>query len=113
MRTYEAANNAHDFARLEPLIALDATYWFTDGSYEGIIQIREAIEETFVRIQNETYEISELAWPIIEETVAVCMYRFAWRGVVNGAEKSGTGRGTNVLKKSDGVWRVAHEHLSA
>lgn len=112
MRTYEEANNSHDFAKLEPLIAADAAYWFTDGSYEGIAQIRKAIEETFARIQNEAYEISELVWPIAEEDVAVCTYHFAWHGVVNGEAKSGAGRGTNVLKRSDGVWRVVHEHLS-
>ncbi len=112
MRTYEAANNSHDFAQLEPLIAPDATYWFTDGSYEGITEIRAAVEATFARIQNETYTISELVWPVIGNNVAVCTYHFAWRGMVKGKEKSGAGRGTNVLQKSNGGWQVAHEHLS-
>jgi len=112
MRTYEAANNSHDFAKLEPLIASDATYWFTDGSYKGIAQIRKAIEETFARIQDEAYEISDLAWSVVEANVAVCTYRFVWHGIVNGEAKSGVGRGTNVLRKTDGTWRVVHEHLS-
>ena len=112
MKAYEAANNSHDFSQLEPLIAPDATYWFTDGSYEGVAEIRAAIEGTFARNQNETYIISELAWPVVGDDVAVCTYRFAWRGIVEGEEKSGAGRGTNVLKKSNDNWRVVHEHLS-
>lgn len=33
---YERANNSHDIERVVPFIAEDATYWFSDGSYQGI-----------------------------------------------------------------------------
>ena len=35
MTAYENANNSHDIDRVTPMIARDATYWFTDGSYHG------------------------------------------------------------------------------
>lgn len=41
-----------------PMIADHATYWFTDGSYQELPQISEAIMETFAAIQNETYEVA-------------------------------------------------------
>jgi ketosteroid isomerase-like protein len=35
MAEYERAANSHDVQQVVPLIADDATYWFTDGSYRG------------------------------------------------------------------------------
>ncbi|WP_199549740.1 nuclear transport factor 2 family protein [Streptomyces sp. N35] len=44
--------------------------------------------------------------------VAVCRYRFAWTGVIEGQQRSGQGRGTNVIVRRDGEWMMLHEHLS-
>lgn len=112
MRSYEEANNSHNFVNVEPFIAPAATYWFSDGSFTGMEEIHAAIEATFTAIQNEDYRISDLLWPIVCEDVAVCTYYFSWSGVVGGQPKSGDGRGTNVLQKSDGLWQIVHEHLS-
>jgi ketosteroid isomerase-like protein len=49
---------------------------------------------------------------IIGTVHAVCRYRFSWRGVVGGEPRSGHGRGTNVLVRQDGQWKIEHEHLS-
>lgn len=109
---HERATNRHDFDHLVPLITEDATYWFTDGSHRGIDAIRVAIESTFTRILDEVYRIHDLEWIAVDERFAVCRYRFRWTGVVNGEPTSGQGRGTNVLTKRDGAWRMLHEHLS-
>lgn len=109
---YEQANNSHVWANVAPYIAPDATYWFTDGSYTGLDEIRKAIEATFEAIQDEIYKISDVKWPVMTDEAAVCTYRFSWRGIVDGQPSSGTGRGTNVLKNRDGSWRIVHEHLS-
>lgn len=112
LKSYEQANNSHIWANIEPFIAYDATYWFTDGSYTGIDEIREAIETTFTKIQDEVYEIKDVHWPTITDTTAVCTYRFYWQGAVDGKQASGNGRGTNVLEKRNGSWQIVHEHLS-
>jgi ketosteroid isomerase-like protein len=109
---YEQATNRHDFDQLVPLIADDATYWFTDGSYHGIDAIRAAIQRTFAAILDETYEIKDLEWVAITDDLAACRYRFSWKGVVEGKPASGQGRGTNVLTKRNGAWKMLHEHLS-
>jgi ketosteroid isomerase-like protein len=112
MMAYEEANNTHDFERVAPMIAGDATYWFTDGSYQGLPQIAHAIRQTFAAIQDEIYEISDLDWIVLAPEQAVCRYRFSWRGVIGGEQRSGRGRGTNVIVKREGQWRITHEHLS-
>ncbi|WP_199549739.1 nuclear transport factor 2 family protein [Streptomyces sp. N35] len=60
MRGYEAANNSHDIERVVPFIAEDASYWFSDGSYRGINEIRSAVEATFSTILDEVYEVRDL-----------------------------------------------------
>jgi uncharacterized protein (TIGR02246 family) len=112
MTEYEHAANSHDIEQVLPLIADDATYWFTDGSYRGREEIAGALERTFAAIQDEVYEIRELEWVALTPGVAACQYRFCWRGVVEGQPGSGRGRGTNVLVERDGAWQVQHEHLS-
>jgi ketosteroid isomerase-like protein len=112
MRRYEQATNRHDFTELVPLIADDATYWFTEGSYHGIAAIRGAVERTFATILDEVYRIEDLTWVAVTDRFAVCRYRFCWTGTVDGEPASGQGRGTNVVTKRNGQWKMLHEHLS-
>jgi uncharacterized protein (TIGR02246 family) len=112
MAEYERAANSHDVQRVLPLIADDASYWFTDGSYRGREEIARALERTFAAIQDEVYEVREVEWVALTAEVAICRYRFCWRGVVDGQPSSGLGRGTNALVKRIGGWRIQHEHLS-
>lgn len=113
LRRYELANNSHDFSRVAPLICEDATYWLSEGSYHGIEEIRVAIERTFATIQEEAYQIHDLAWVAVTSELAVCTYGFRWQGLVDGRPASGSGRGTNVVARRDGVWKMLHEHLSS
>jgi ketosteroid isomerase-like protein len=113
LRRYEQANNTHEIDRVVPLIAEDAVYWFSDGAYRGLDEITGAIKRTFETIHDEKYEICDLEWVVLTAEHAVCRYRFAWTGVVDGQSRSGSGRGTNVIVKRDGAWRMQHEHLSS
>lgn len=113
LRRYEQANNSHEIDRVVPLIAEDAVYWFSDGSYRGLDEITGAIERTFDAIHDEKYEIKDLEWVVLVPDHAVCRYRFFWTGVVDGQPQSGEGRGTNVIVKRDGAWKMLHEHLSS
>lgn len=112
MRRYEQANNSHDIARVAPMIDADATYWFSDGSHRGLGEITVAIERTFSTIRDEVYEINDLEWVVAAAGHAVCRYRFSWTGMVDGRPRSGQGRGTNVIVKRSGDWKMEHEHLS-
>lgn len=113
LRRYERANNSHRIDRVLPMIAEDAVYWFTDGSFHGVPEIATAIQRTFDAIQDENYEIRDLEWLVLGAEHAVCRYRFRWTGTVDGRSRSGQGRGTNLIVRRDGEWKILHEHLSA
>ena len=112
LKKYEVATNSHIFDNVKSLISEDATYWFSDGSHVGIKQIENAFTETFNKIQDEIYTIKDVEWISLENNSAVCIYKFSWKGTINGKPKEGHGRGTNVLSKVDGKWIIIHEHLS-
>lgn len=113
MRAYEAATNAHDLAGTLGLIADDAIYLFSDqSSHVGKEAIGKALEANFNSISNETYRIQDIRWLAASQEIAACVYRFEWSGEIDGKPASGSGRGTTVLRRTDGNWRVAHEHLS-
>ncbi len=73
-----------------PLIAEDATYWFTEGSYHGIDAIRAAVERTFTTILDEVYEIQDLEWVAVADDLAVCRCRFSWKVSLTGSRHQET-----------------------
>lgn len=112
MAGYATRTNTHDFDAVAPLIAADAVYFFSDGTFTGREELRRAFEDTWATIRDETYRIEDLRWLARDERIAACVYRFRWRGLVGGQEREGSGRGTSVLAHLDGRWQVVHEHLS-
>ncbi len=112
LKKYEEATNSHNFNLVEPLLAENAVYWFSDGSYDGLAAIRDGFESTWNTVKNEVYEIHDVRWLTVSDTSASCVYRFAWRGIIEGKAQSGEGRGTNVLTKTADGWKIVHEHLS-
>jgi uncharacterized protein (TIGR02246 family) len=110
---YARRTNSHDFDAVAELIAPDASYWFTEGRYQGHDEIRAAFERTWRAIEEERYSIHDLKWVVLADQVAVCTYRFSWEGLVEGRRANGQGIGTNVFVRHDGAWRIVHEHLSS
>src|SRR3989344_3355882 len=112
LRDYENATNSHDFKKIKPFIEDNASYEFTNGSFNGIIEIQGAFEKTFNKIKNEVYKIYDLIWLFIDDNSAVCKYKFHWKGVINGKGEEGKGRGTNLIVDFDGQLKIFYEHLS-
>ena len=114
MQAYESTTNAHDLEALLEPIAADAIYLFSNQtSHIGKTAVRKAIEANFEGIEDETYRIQHLKWLASSEDVAACVYEFDWSGKANGKPAAGHGRGTTVIRRVDGRWKVAHEHLSS
>lgn len=114
MRMYESATAAHDLEATLALIADEAVYLFSNqSSHFGKDEIRAVLTRNFETIKAETYEIRDLRWLVSTEEVAVGLYEYHWSGEIEGKAVSGHGRGTSVLRRSGGAWRVVHEHLSA
>jgi ketosteroid isomerase-like protein len=112
LAAYEARINAHDFDLLTDLIAPDAVFWFSDGSHNGLAAIRAAFERTWTVLSDEHYWLDQHSWVASGDSAAACTYRFNWRATVNSALASGSGRGTTVLRRAEGLWQIVHEHLS-
>ncbi len=112
IKKYETLTNAKKFEPLRELIDENAIYWFSDGSYYGLKAIREAFERTWKVLKDEVYSIADITFLIQTETSAVYYYTFKSETKVKGINSIFKGRGTNVLSKIDGNWKIIHEHLS-
>ena len=112
LEEYEQVANSCDFDNVAPLISENAVFWFTNGTFVGKEAIKQAFEDTWSKIKDEAYTISNAQWIASSDTVAVCVYDFTSDGVVENKRRIYKGRGTNVLQKSDGKWQIVHEHLS-
>lgn len=112
LKAYEKAANSCDFANVAPLIADDASFWFTNDDFIGKAAIQEAFEATWENIGDEVYTISDVHWVAQNQQVSACTYRFKSDGIVNGKRHIYEGQGTNVLRRIDGHWQIVHEHLS-
>jgi ketosteroid isomerase-like protein len=109
---YSAALASQDWNNVAPLIHEDACVTFSDGSvYQGVLSIAEAYKRNFMLIKNEEYHISDVHWIKLNDAVAVYLFRFTWRGTINGQEASGGGRGTATIMLDKGRWKLMAEHL--
>jgi len=112
LKQYESKINLHDFDQLVPLISPDALFWFNDGSYSGLDEIRNAFEATWRKFPLEHYWLDDIAWIATADNAAGCTYHFRWKAVIDGRALSGGGRGTTILRNENGMWKIVHEHLS-
>ncbi|RAL24291.1 DUF4440 domain-containing protein [Thermoflavimicrobium daqui] len=113
IQQYEDATNTHDFSEVAKLIKTDAIYFFSDGTFRGLAEIKKAFERNWNTIQDEVYQIKDIEWISFTERSATCVYHFYWSGYFQGEKRTGMGRGTNVLEKINGQWFIIHEHLSS
>ncbi|MCX5495149.1 nuclear transport factor 2 family protein [Kaistia dalseonensis] len=113
LERYGTLINQHRFEVLAPLIDADAIFWFNDGSFSGLDSIRTAFETTWARYPEERYWLEDVSWIARSSDAASCLYRFRWNATIDGRPASGSGRGTTIMRCTDGIWRIIHEHLSA
>lgn len=112
LKRYEDATNTHVFSNVADMIHPEATYRFTDGDFLGIEAIQKAFENTWDSIKNETYSLSDLKIVAEDSNSASITYTFNWSGIIEGVQKSGSGRGTNVIIRNGNKLQFIHEHLS-
>jgi ketosteroid isomerase-like protein len=103
--------NTHAWDQIAPLVTHDAVFVFTEGTFVGKEAAKAAFEKTFNLIKDEQYSLDGVKWTAVTDTMAACHYEFRWKGLIEGQEASGGGRGTSILVKVEGRWLIAHEHL--
>jgi ketosteroid isomerase-like protein len=111
LTTYVEKLNTHSWEQIAPFVMEDAVFIFTEDTFVGKAAAKAAFEKTFKLIQNEVFSLQNIAWTAVTDDVATCHYEFRWKGLISGQESSGGGRGTSILRKVDGRWLIAHEHL--
>lgn len=111
LSAYVAALNTHSWDQIAPFVACDAVFIFTEDTFIGHVAAKTSFEKTFKLIENEVFRLHDIKWTAVSDEVASCHHEFRWKGLINGQEASGGGRGTSILRKIDGRWLIAHEHL--
>ena len=111
LSAYVQALNTHSWDRIAPHVAADAVFIFTENTFIGHAAAKAAFEKTFKLIENEVFSLHDIVWTVVMDDFATCHYEFRWKGLISGQEASGGGRGTSILRKVDGRWLIAHEHL--
>lgn len=109
MKGYWKSGSSGDFANVPPSPDEDASFFFTEGSFVGIAEIKKAFEDTWSTIREEKYTIDSLKWLFTTEDHAVCTYRFTSDGIVGNQHRRFNGVGTNVLHKVSGEWKIIHK----
>lgn len=113
LKTYVEKLNTHSWDHIAPHVSEDAVFIFTEDTFIGHAAAKAAFEKTFKLIENEVFSLHDIVWTAVTEDVATCHYEFRWKGLISGQESSGGGRGTSILRKVDGRWLIAHEHLGS
>ena len=111
LSAYVESLNTHSWDQIVPHVAEDAVFIFTEDTFVGKAAAKAAFEKTFKLIENEVFSLHDIVWTVVTDDVATCRYEFRWKGLIEGQESSGGGRGTTILRKVDGRWLVSHEHL--
>jgi ketosteroid isomerase-like protein len=111
LHEYEQRLSLHRWEAVADLIHERAVFCFTEGTYRGKDEIEGAFRRTFESIRDEQYALRDVEWVAVRDEMAVCVYAFHWRGVVDGHAAKGSGRGTTVLLRVGERWQIVHEHL--
>jgi len=113
LRAYESAAASHNLGETLALIDDSAVYFFSNESaHFGKPAVRDAIAANFDAIKMESFEIPDVECVLETADSAVFVISYRWAGEIGRVSHSGSGRGTLVLKRTGGSWKIVHEHLS-
>ncbi|MGB0932276.1 MAG: YybH family protein [Chitinophagales bacterium] len=109
---YEQALATQDWGSVNPLIHPTACVTFSNGVVNrGKEAVKTAFERNFEMIKSEKYVVSNVSWLLQNESMAVYLFDFHWKGIINGNSVEGAGVGTSVLVKEGKKWLLLTEHL--
>ncbi len=112
MKEYWEAGSSRDFNKVAGYLHETASFYFSEGAFNGFEQIKKAFENTWAAILNEVYTTGNIRWIIQLDEFAVCTYEFKSEGFIDKTRRTLNGLGTNILLKEAGEWKIVHEHLS-
>jgi len=109
---YERALASQQWSAVDPLVHDDVCVTFSTGAvHKGRSAVRGAFEANFAAIEDERYRIANIHWVLRSDSMAVYLFDFQWSGRIAGRMTQGSGRGTSVLIRAGGGWKLLVEHL--
>ncbi|WP_432767207.1 nuclear transport factor 2 family protein [Rossellomorea marisflavi] len=100
---YIKATNTHRFSEVEKRLHPNAVYYFSDRTCSSMEEIQTYFEHAWSVVKEEVYGAIDVNWLQRGEQQALCVYRFTYKGYVDGEFVKGHGRATNALSKRKGV----------
>ncbi len=112
VKNYEGALATQRWENVQPLMHKNVCVTFSNGAvHEGRAAVKVAFERNFELIKNELYKVENIRWLLNNESTAVYLFDFSWKGIINGQSIEGSGIGTSVLVQEGGKWVLLTEHL--
>lgn len=112
---FERLSEQQDFALIEDLIDERAFFRFNDGDFVGRAAIRAVFEKTWrgdASVRKSRFWLSNIVVLTTDETTATATYDWTWEGFQGDCAFTILGRGTRVVRREGGRFRIVHEHLS-
>jgi ketosteroid isomerase-like protein len=111
---FTAALIRRDMSAALDLLADDVVFFYSNGTViRGKDAFAAVMSANWKVVENYEYATLDSAWIADSDAAASVIYSFAWSGMARGEKISSSGRGTRVIQKIGGGWRIVHEHLSA
>lgn len=115
LHEFERFADREEFAEIRELIDEDAFFRFNDGDFVGRAAIQAAFERTWrgdPKVAKTRFHLSDITVLTVDERTATATYTYHWEGVQGDRPFAIRGRGTRVLVRDGGAFRIVHEHLS-
>lgn len=115
LNRFEALAEKEDFGLIRDLIAENAYFRFNDGDFIGRTAIQAVFEKTWrgdATVKKARFYLTDIVVLSTDLRTASATYTYNWEGSQGGRSFTIKGRGTRVLERESGQFRIVHEHLS-
>lgn len=112
---FESIAAKEDFNLIRDMIDEQAVFRFNDGDFVGRQAIQAVFEKTWrgdPGVKKHRFYLSDIVVLTTDHATASATYTYHWEGSQAGREFKIRGRGTRVLRRENGQFRIVHEHLS-
>lgn len=115
LHRFEELAGHEDFSLIEEMIDEQAFFRFNDGDFIGRAAIQGAFEKSWrgdPTVKKARFYLSDIRVLSTDRSTATATYTYHWEGSQGEQQFKIRGRGTRVLVRENGRWRIVHEHLS-
>lgn len=115
LHEFENLAEREDFELIREMIDEHAYFRFNDGDFVGRSAIQAAFEKAWrgdPTIKKARFYLTDITVLTVDEKTATATYTYNWEGAQGDQAFVVRGRGSRVLVREGGNFRIVHEHLS-